>query len=74
MPEVFRSFSIIRNFRDLIKYEKDNSLNIFNGIKVYAMVLILFGHKFLYFIVNPIMYGKGIEKVIIENKLSIICK
>lgn len=64
MPEIFNSFSLIRNGRDLIKYDKNNELNIFNGLKVMTMVLVLFGHKFIYLIINPIMYGKVLEKVI----------
>ncbi|VVC41806.1 Nose resistant-to-fluoxetine protein, N-terminal,Acyltransferase 3 [Cinara cedri] len=63
MPEILNSFSIIRNGRDLIKYDKNNELNIFNGLKVITMVLVLFGHKFLYLIINPIMYGKMLERV-----------
>jgi len=58
------AFSIIRNTRDLIKYNRNNDLNIFNGLKVVTMILVLFGHKFLYFVINPIMYGKRLERVI----------
>lgn len=66
MSEVLRSFSMIRNIRDLIKYNKDNSLNIFNGVKVLTMIFVLFGHTFLYFVSNPMIYGKLIERVILN--------
>lgn len=72
MPEILRVFSIIQNGRDLIKYNKDNDLNIFNGLKVVTMVLVLFGHKFLYFIINPIMYMKRLEMVIYIQKFIYI--
>jgi len=64
MPEVINMFSIIRNSRDLIKYNRNNDLNIFNGLKVLTMIVVLFGHKFLYFVINPITYGMHLEKVI----------
>lgn len=64
MPEIFNMFSIIRNSRDLIKYNRNNDLNIFNGLKVLTMIVVLFGHKFLYFVINPITYGMHLEKVI----------
>ncbi|XP_060864362.1 nose resistant to fluoxetine protein 6-like [Metopolophium dirhodum] len=63
MPETFGSFSLIRNCRDLIKYNKNNELNIFNGLKVVAMLLVLFCHKFLYFVINPITSGIYLEKL-----------
>lgn len=63
IPKIFSYFSVIRNGRDLIKYDKNNKLNIFNGIKVLTMGLVLFGHKFMYFIINPIMYTRLLEQV-----------
>lgn len=63
MPEILGAFSIIRNGKELIKYNKNNDLNMYNGLKVSTMVLVLFGHKFLYFAINPIMFGKYIERV-----------
>lgn len=63
MPEILRLFSIIRNTRDLIKYNKDNELNIFNGLKVVTMTLVICGHKFFYFTINPIMWAKRLEMV-----------
>ncbi|KAF0762026.1 nose resistant to fluoxetine protein 6-like, partial [Aphis craccivora] len=67
MPEVFNMFSIIRNSRDLIKYNRNNDLNIFNGLKVLTMIVVLFGHKFLYFVINPITYGMHLEKLYKEG-------
>ncbi|XP_060865557.1 nose resistant to fluoxetine protein 6-like [Metopolophium dirhodum] len=67
MPETFNMFSLIRNGRDLIKYNRNNDLNIFNGLKVFTMILVLFGHKFLYFIINPITYSMQLEKLYKEG-------
>ncbi|CAH1712122.1 unnamed protein product [Aphis gossypii] len=67
MPEIFNMFSIIRNSRDLIKYNRNNDLNIFNGLKVLTMIVVLFGHKFLYFVINPITYGMHLEKLYKEG-------
>lgn len=63
MPEALRAFSVIRNGRDLIKYDRNNDLNIFNGLKTVTMFLVFFGHKFLYFVINPIMFGTSLEQV-----------
>lgn len=67
MPEIFNVFSVIRNGRDLIKYNRNNSLNIFHGLKVFTMILVLFGHKFLYFIISPITYTIPLEKMYKEG-------
>lgn len=67
MPEILNYFSIIYNGRNLIKYNKDNNLNIYNGIKVVTMILVLYGHKFLYFIISPQVYEKEIEKMYTEG-------
>lgn len=64
MPEMVKLFSVISNGRNLIKYDRNNDLNIFNGLKVWTMILVLFGHKFIYLVINPISYGKRLEMVI----------
>lgn len=69
MPTVLSSFSIINNGKDLIKFDKNNELNIFNGAKVVAMMFVLLGHKFLYTVASPIMYGKRYEQVPTYNYL-----
>jgi len=74
MPELLNMFSIIRNGSNLIKFDKNNDLNWFNGIKVLTMILVLFGHKFLYLMATPIMFGKRLEMVIIIYKHTIIIK
>lgn len=65
-------FSIIRNGRDLIRFDKNNDLNWFNGVKVSTMILVLFGHKFLYLMATPLMYGRRLEMVIIVYKHKFI--
>lgn len=64
VPEIFGYFSLISNCRDLIKYNRNNNLNIFNGLKVLTMILVLFGHKFLFFVLGPLVYARNLEKVI----------
>lgn len=64
MPESLSWFSIIHNGNELIKFDKNNDLNVFNGIKCLAMLGVTFGHKFKYLFNTPIMYGKQIEMVI----------
>lgn len=60
---IMSSFSVIKNGRDLIKFDKNNKLNLFNGLKVWTMVLVLFGHKFLYTVTSPILNGNRYEMV-----------
>lgn len=69
IPEVISVFSLIGNARDLIKYDRNNELNIFNGLKFWVMVLILFGHKYLNLAINPLSYGKRIEMVIYKRSI-----
>lgn len=64
LPEYFYWFSIIHNGRNLIKYDKTNELNIFNGFKFLVMILVIFGHKFFYYTMNPISYTIFLEQVI----------
>ncbi|XP_050442482.1 nose resistant to fluoxetine protein 6-like [Adelges cooleyi] len=63
MPELLNMFSFVKNGRDLIKYDRNNHLNIYNGIKVLTMILVLFGHKFLYYVINPILYPAMLEEI-----------
>ncbi|XP_050440176.1 nose resistant to fluoxetine protein 6-like isoform X2 [Adelges cooleyi] len=61
--EVITIFSAIRNGRDLIKYNRNNDLNIYNGLKVTILMVVLFTHKYTYFVINPILYPKLVEEV-----------
>lgn len=63
IPEYVYWFSMIRNGRILIKYDKNSDLNILNGFKVLTMVLILFGHKFLFYALHPMSYAMKVEGV-----------
>ncbi|XP_050442512.1 nose resistant to fluoxetine protein 6-like [Adelges cooleyi] len=62
VSEMIIMFSVIKNGRDLIKYDRNNNLNIYNGMKVITMVLVLFGHKFIFFIINPILNPAFLEE------------
>lgn len=57
-------FSIISNGRILIKHNKNNELNVFNGFKVLVMLSILYGHNCLIYATHPILYAGVFEKVI----------
>lgn len=60
---VFYSFSFIKSGKDLIKYDENNELNLYNGFKFLIMLFVVFGHRFLYVIGNPIDNVKIIENV-----------
>lgn len=60
---ILNSFSIIKSGKELLKYDKNNDLNIIGGLKVLTMLMILFGHRFMYLVGNPISYPKNIENV-----------
>lgn len=66
VPQYVCWFSAISNGRSLIKYNKNNELNIFNGIKVLVMLAVLYGHKYLAYATRPILYAKKVEIVIIH--------
>ncbi|CAH1712124.1 unnamed protein product [Aphis gossypii] len=63
LPKYVFWFSVIHNGRNLIKHNKNNELNIFNGIKVFTMVLILFGHRFIVHSATPILYTLNNERI-----------
>lgn len=63
VPEFVGWFSAVRNGQGLIRYDRDNSLNIFNGFKTWMMVLILFGHVILYKSTHPNLYAMRFEEV-----------
>ncbi|KAL5241631.1 hypothetical protein ACI65C_009041 [Semiaphis heraclei] len=48
---------------NLIKHDKNNDLNVFNGFKAVTLVLILFGHKFIFYSTSPTLYTMNIERV-----------
>lgn len=56
-------FSIVHNGKKLIKYNRNNNLNIFNGLKTVTMILILFGHVILYKSTHPTLYAMRFEEV-----------
>ncbi|XP_025193573.1 nose resistant to fluoxetine protein 6-like [Melanaphis sacchari] len=58
----FLSFSLIKSGKQLLKYNKNNKLNALNGLKVITMIFILFGHRFMYLVGNPIN-----NPILIEN-------
>lgn len=58
-------FSIISNGRSLIKYDKNNKFNIFNGFKVVIMLSVLYGHKYLVYATHPMLYVDHMEQVIL---------
>ncbi|XP_050440168.1 O-acyltransferase like protein-like isoform X9 [Adelges cooleyi] len=61
--EVLNMFSVIKNGNDLIKYNKDNELNIFNGLVSIQMMSIVIGHGRLIGINHPRLYPKPVEEI-----------
>ncbi|XP_050521582.1 nose resistant to fluoxetine protein 6-like [Daktulosphaira vitifoliae] len=58
---IYLSFSIIKNCKDLLTYDKDNELNLLNGFKVLVMIFVLFGHRFLNTAATPFSYPEKLE-------------
>ncbi|XP_050429658.1 nose resistant to fluoxetine protein 6-like [Adelges cooleyi] len=65
--KIYESFSIIKNAKDILKYDKNNELNIFNGFKVVVMIFVLFGHRFMYFVGNPVSYPEPMERLYVDG-------
>lgn len=57
------SFSFIKSIKEFSRYEEGNELNIFNGFKFLEMSAILYGHRFMYFAGNPLIYSIPVEDV-----------
>ncbi|XP_050440159.1 O-acyltransferase like protein-like isoform X1 [Adelges cooleyi] len=60
--EVLNMFSVIKNGNNLTKYNKNNELNIFNGLVSIQMMLIVVGHGRLIDINLPLLYPKLTEE------------
>ncbi|XP_050533851.1 nose resistant to fluoxetine protein 6-like isoform X2 [Daktulosphaira vitifoliae] len=64
---ILQSFSIIKNGNELLLFDKDNVLNIFNGFKFVVMLFILFGHRFMHLIGTPQSYPKDFEIIYVNG-------
>ncbi|XP_025411241.1 nose resistant to fluoxetine protein 6-like isoform X2 [Sipha flava] len=64
---VLYSFSFIESGKDLLKYDKNNELNLINGIKLLTMMFILLGHRFMYLGGNPMTNVKIVENMYING-------
>ncbi|KAL5241672.1 hypothetical protein ACI65C_009082 [Semiaphis heraclei] len=63
----FYTFSFIQSIKILFKYDKDNAFNMLNGWKASLMMVILFGHRFMYLVGNPIINPKFIENMYLKG-------
>lgn len=57
-------FSMIYNGNNLVKYDKHNDFNIFNGVIAVITFQILFGHKLLFYNIFTTSYTMSTELVI----------
>ncbi|XP_050428678.1 nose resistant to fluoxetine protein 6-like [Adelges cooleyi] len=64
---MYETFSIIKNAKDLLKYDLNNELNIIYGFKVGVMVSVLFGHRLMYFIATPLSYPEPFERIYVDG-------
>lgn len=56
-------FSFIESTRTWLKFDKDNELNVFYGLKVLTMLAVLLGHRLFYLLGNPMSNPKLVESV-----------
>lgn len=63
---VIYSFSFISSCKELLKFDKNNEFNFFNGFKVVVMLGILLGHKSMFYMGNPLSHSKNLENVSIK--------
>ncbi|KAL4143203.1 hypothetical protein QTP88_005561 [Uroleucon formosanum] len=64
LPKYLYRYSVIYNGRNLIKHDKNNDLNVFNGFKALTMMMILFGHKFVFHSTSLILYTMNNERIL----------
>lgn len=67
---IFLSFSLIKNIKDLLAYDKDNELNFLNGHKFLMMLAVLFGHRFMSLSNTPLSNTVTYESVSIVYKME----
>lgn len=60
------SFSFIKSIQSFVEYNKNNELNIINGLKVIFMTFVLLAHRLMCFAAYPKNY-RLFEDVSLEN-------
>ncbi|XP_050440173.1 O-acyltransferase like protein-like [Adelges cooleyi] len=70
--EVLNMFSVVKNGNDLIKHNKNNELNIFNGLVSNAMILLVIAHGILVGINHPRLYPKPFEEIVQNTHNNIL--
>eukprot|EP00102_Acyrthosiphon_pisum_P024389 XP_016661599.1 PREDICTED: nose resistant to fluoxetine protein 6-like isoform X2 [Acyrthosiphon pisum] len=63
----FYEFSFIESIKTLLKFDKDNKLNIFYTTKVMMMLFVMCGHYFLALMSNPISNAKFVDKILLNG-------
>ncbi|XP_026815122.1 nose resistant to fluoxetine protein 6-like [Rhopalosiphum maidis] len=60
-------FSFIESIKALLKYDKDNELNVIYGFKVLTMLAVLLGHRLFYLLGNPMSNPKLVESIYLSG-------
>ncbi|XP_050435613.1 nose resistant to fluoxetine protein 6-like, partial [Adelges cooleyi] len=62
VSEITNIFSIISNGKELLKFKKNNELNMFNGLSSSLMMLIIISHGWIVSVAAPHLYPRPIEE------------
>ena len=60
---IFRCFSLKKNWRQLVKYDRNKDDALIHLAKITYMIFIIYGHRFIYFIGFPKFNTELVEKV-----------
>ncbi|KAF0738577.1 O-acyltransferase like protein-like, partial [Aphis craccivora] len=60
-------FSFIESTTTWLKFDKDNELNVFYGLKVLTMLVVLLGHRLFYILGNPMSNPKLVESIYLNG-------
>ncbi|XP_050440209.1 nose resistant to fluoxetine protein 6-like [Adelges cooleyi] len=60
--EITNIFSIITSGKELLKFEKNNELNVFNGLSSTLMMVVIISHGWMSTVTGPHLYPRQIEE------------
>ncbi|XP_050521581.1 nose resistant to fluoxetine protein 6-like [Daktulosphaira vitifoliae] len=69
---IYLAFSIIKNGKNLLAYNKNNELNFINGLKVLLMAVILLAHRLFHLVGLPLNYPEIFESIYVAGFPSLL--
>ncbi|XP_065201228.1 nose resistant to fluoxetine protein 6-like [Planococcus citri] len=72
LRDIFKAFSIVRNFRKLKKVNPKTDYAPLHFIKILNILFVIYGHRFIYFIGFPKFNAEGAEQHYTSSSIELI--